>query len=227
MSVLEQVTQMRRENRSDEEIISALRNQGISPRDINDALNHAQIKNAVSDIMGEEMQAPSPQEEGQYPEQEAEYPQNAQQGQYAPEQVYTPAPQQAYYPQENYPGYEQGYPQQTNTDTIVEVSSQVFEEKISEISKKVDSTEEFKTLTQARLEHMNERLKRIEAIIDKLQSAILEKIGNYGSSIESIKKEMSMMQDSFSKTLGPMAEIADRKAHSSAEHEEKSPRKKK
>lgn len=213
---------MRRENKSDEEIISALRNQGVSPKDINDALNHAQIKSAVSDIMGENMQAPSPNGEEQYENQDyGSYPQNAPQN-----QVYTPQPQQAYYPPQDYQqqGYEQQeyYPQQNNTDTIVEVSSQVFEEKISEIVKKVDSNEEFKAITKARLDHMDERLKRVEAIIDKLQSAILEKIGSYGSNIESIKKEMSMMQDSFGKALGSVVDLAERKSRSSEEHEEKS-----
>ncbi|MDD5700270.1 MAG: hypothetical protein PHH00_03740 [Candidatus Nanoarchaeia archaeon] len=204
MGVLEQVTQMRRENPriSDEEIISALKNQGATPKEINDALNHAQIKRAVSDIMGDDMEAPSP---GGYAEQDNdEYAreQEPQQG-YAQEQVYTPQPSS--YPQQEYQqNYGQDYsPQQTGTDTIVEIASQVFEEKISEISKKVDSFEEFKVLTSAKLEHLNERLKRVEMIIDKLQSAILEKIGDYGSNIESIKKEMSMMQDSFSKVIAP------------------------
>ena len=212
MGILEQVTQMRRENRSDEEIISALKNQGASPREINDALNHAQIKNAVSDIMGDDMQAPSP---GAYAEQDYNQSQEAPQQEYSQEQVYTPQPSQSYPPQD----YQQGngqdyYAPQTNTDTIVEIASQVFEEKISDISKKADSSEEFKTLTKARLEHMDERLKRIEMIIDKLQSAILEKIGAYGSNIESIKKEMSMMQDSFSKVVGQKIE---RKSHEASE----------
>jgi DNA-binding transcriptional MerR regulator len=222
MGALEQVTQMRRENKSDEEIISALRNQGVSPREINDALNHAQIKSAVSDIMGEDMQAPSPNGEEQYSDQNYDsYPQQP-----AQNQVYTPQPQQAYYPPQDYQqqgyGQQDYYPQQNNTDTIVDVASQVFEEKISEVSKKVDSNEEFKTLTKAKLEHMDERLKRMEAIIDRLQSAILEKIGAYGSNIESIKKEMSMMQDSFGKALGSVVDMAEKKSRSSEEHEERS-----
>ncbi|HTZ41964.1 MAG TPA: hypothetical protein VMC07_02025 [Candidatus Omnitrophota bacterium] len=224
MGTLDQVMQMRRENHSDEEIISALRSQGVSPREINDALNHAQIKNAVSDIMGDgnEMQAPSPQgmEEqnyNEYPQQEQQYPQ---------EQVYTPQQTQAY-PQQGYPGY-QGYGQDyyaqpTNTDTIVEISSQVFDEKISDAVKKIDSFDEFKILTQAKIENMNERLKRIEEIIDKLQSAVLEKIGAYGSNIEGIRKEMSMMQDSFSKVVGQKIEKTERKEES----EDKSQKKRK
>lgn len=223
MGALDQVTQMRRENKSDEEIISALRNQGISPREINDALNHAQIKSAVSDIMGEDMQAPSPQG---YEQNFNEYPQETQQQTYPQEQVYTPQPQS--YPQQSY-GQEQGYGQeyyapQTNSDTMVEIASQVFEEKISGVSKKVDSFEEFRTLTNAKLDSLNERLKRIEVIIDKLQSAILERIGAYGSNIESIKKEMSMMQDSFSKVAGIKME---RKHEGSEEEKSEKSRKRK
>jgi hypothetical protein len=213
MGVLDQVIQMRQRNMSDQDIISELRKQNISPRDINEALNHAQIKNAVSDIRGnEDMEVPTPQgEEQQYGD---AYDQQA-----APDQgygydqgqqpVYTPQPQQqAYYPQQqDYGNYYPPPPQTTtNTDTIVEVSEQVFDEKISDIAKRVDSIDEFKILTQARVEHLNERLKRIEDVIDKLQSAILEKIGSYGSNLESIKKEMSMMQDSFSKTISPRSQ---------------------
>lgn len=208
MGTLDQVTQMRQKNMSDQEIISELRKQNISPREINDALNHAQIKNAVSDVRGDD-EAPVPQDQQQ---QYGDYDQQAQdQGGYDQGQVYTPQPQQqAYYPQQQQGyqdyGQQQGYypPQQTatNTDTIVEVSEQVFDEKISGISKKVDSIDEFKVLTQARMEHLNERLKRIETIIDRLQASILEKVGSYGSNLDSIKKEMSMMQDTFSKTMG-------------------------
>ncbi len=209
-SALDQVMQMRQRNPniSDQEIISELRKQ-FSPREINEALNHAQIKSAVSDIKGDEnMEAPVPGAGGQYGNEYGQYEQQGQEqyaeGQYGNEQVYTPQPQQpAYYPQQGYEGYGNYYNQQAvSTDTIVEVSEQVFEEKISDIAKKVDSVDEFKSLTQAKLEHLNERLKRIEAIIDKIQSSILEKVGSYGSNLESIKKEMSMMQDSFGKIVG-------------------------
>ena len=59
---------------------------------------------------------------------------------------------------------------------------------------------EFKALAESRIENISERLNRIENTIDKLQSAILSKIGSYGTNLESIKKEMSMMQNTFKKT---------------------------
>lgn len=234
MGALEQVTQMRREGRSDEEIISALKKQGTSPKDINEALNHAQIKNAVSDVQGsyDDTQAPYPQnEQPQYPNEGYNQQQNYQDyGNYPQQdqsynqtQVYTPQPQgQGYDQQQNYyQGYDSN--QTINTDTIVEVAEQVFDEKISDISKKIDSNEEFKTLTQSRLDQLNDRLKRIEIVIDKLQAAILDKIGSYGENLDSIKKEMSMMQDSFSKTLNPLLDLSQHKSSRPSPEQEQHP----
>ena len=67
--------------------------------------------------------------------------------------------------------------------------------------------------TETKIENISLRVKRIESISDKLQTAILEKIGSYGSNLESIKKEMSMMQDSFGKMINPLAERAEEKHH--------------
>ena len=67
------------------------------------------------------------------------------------------------------------------------------------------------TLTQTKIDNIADRLKRIEATIDKLQMTILEKIGSYGNNLESIKKEMAMMQDSFGKVVNQA--VRGHKAH--------------
>ncbi len=247
MGVLEQVTQLKKEGRSDEQIISDLRKQGISPREISDALNHSHIKSAVGDVQGNDnpygTAAPAPSPTGN---QEQQYSQEAGQDQssygqqnyqdygqgqdynnYAPQdysqnqQYAAPAGGQEYYPQQDYSqgNYSSGYDQygggpQTSSDTVVEVSEQVFDEKISETAKRVDSLEEFKTLTQTKLNSVNEKVKRMEAIIDKLQMAILEKVSSYGKNLDSIKKEMSMMQDTFTKSLDPLIGKASSKPSS-------------
>ena len=94
---------------------------------------------------------------------------------------------------------------------MIEVSEQVFSEKIREIQKKVEGMNEFKTLAQTKIEDIANRLKRIETTIDKLQIAILEKIGSYGKNLDGIKKEMSMMQDSFGKVVNQA--VSAHKAH--------------
>jgi len=212
MGVLDTVVQMKRQGYPDDEIISQLRQQGLSPKEINDALNQSQIKSAVSRMdegvptQGSDVYQPQ-EETGQ-----EMYPayQQAQGG------------QQEYYPQEDF--YSQG--QQgtaVDTDTIVEISEQVFAEKTKKMQKSMDELNEFKTLTQSRVENALDRIKKIEAIIDKLQISILEKIGSYGSNIEGIRKEMSMMQDSFGKMVGKVAEKAEKKEeHHEKEHKAKS-----
>ena len=37
--------------------------------------------------------------------------------------------------------------------------------------------------------------------MDKLQLAILDKVGSYGKNLDIVKKEMQMMQDSFGKVM--------------------------
>ncbi len=191
MALLDQITQMRNQGYTDEQIVGGLQQQGISPQEITDALSQSQIKNAVA---------------GEYAPQEA-YAQPA--GGYD-QQAY--APQDAYTGQQ---GYDQGgygaYPQQggASTDTTIEVAEQVFSEKIKKTEKQIREFSEFKTLTQTKIDNFDERLKRIEKTIDTLQIKILEKIGSYGEDIAGTKKEMQMMRDSFGKIINPLAEKAE------------------
>ena len=217
-NLLEQVINMKNNGFSEEQIISELKNYGIPPKEISNVINQAQIKNVITNPSKlnnpDNAYAPeqqTPQETGQnYSEssfqetpQQLQEPyfqeqQPAQQEQYIPTPNYSYDSQQEnnpenYYQQQNY-GYEQN-----QTNSMIEVAEQVFLEKIREIEKKIREIEEFKAITKTILEQNIERLKKIEKTIDKLQIAILEKVGSYGQNIESIKKEMSMMQDSFRK----------------------------
>jgi len=202
MGTIDDVMALKRQGFSDQDIVNELSQQGISPREINDALKHAQIKNAVADndynqgegmepsiMQGEEMMAaPAPQDMG---------------AEYVPQQE-----QQYYQAGGEGGGYEQyaPAPAAVDTDTIMEISDQIFSDKIKKFQKVLDATSEAAIVLQSKFENISERLKKIEATIDKLQIAILEKVGSYGQNLESIKKEMSMMSDSFSKMVSPSRE---------------------
>ncbi|MEK6884049.1 MAG: hypothetical protein AABY22_30750, partial [Nanoarchaeota archaeon] len=132
------------------------------------------------------------QEQGQYPQEQA------QEGYYQPQT-------QEYYPQQ---GQDYGYNQESyepssglDSETITEISEQVVLEKTKDMKSQIESMSEFKSLAKAKLDHMEERIHRIEQMMDKLQLSILEKVGSYLSNVEHVKKEMSMMQDSFSKVI--------------------------
>jgi DNA-binding transcriptional MerR regulator len=199
MAVLDQIMQLKNQGMSDSQIINNLRQQGISPNEINNAISQAEIKNAVAG----DYQEPMAQEiNEEYPPQENYEPQvdyNNQQN-YPPQEEYYP--QEGYEGQENYAGQNAGF----DSSTIIEIAEQVFSEKIKKIEKKVEELNEFKTLNKAKIENIDERLKKIESVIDKLQIAILEKVGSYGQNLGEIKKEMNMMQDSFGKMVNNIAD---------------------
>ena len=202
MGVLEDIGQMKEQGISNDEIAKKLQDQGVSPKAINEAFDQSDIKNAVSNE--------HPQEEfGGYQNQPP------QPGSYAPKsqeisesETYAPQPPQQrqeqyqdYAPQEEY-----DYPTQgVDTSTVIEISEQVFFEKIQKIQKQVEEISGFKAVTEAKIDNLSERIQKIESIIDKLQISILEKVGSYGENLEGIKKEMSMMQNSFGKMVGKTA----------------------
>lgn len=244
MGVLEKISRMRDEGHTDEDIASQLKEKGVSPKEINDAFNQAKIKSAVSEgqdfgdfEVPQQNQSPqssqspptSPgsqdQDEGYYQESQNEYEEDPYTPQPIQEEQYSQYPSQSqgydeYSPQQNQGDY---YPQEqysygsANTDTIIEISEQVFSEKIERIRKKIEDFEEFRVLSETKLQNISERLKRIESIIDKLQISILDKIGSYGDNLSSIKKEMSMMQDSFRKiTDSPKHRTSNSERHSAS-----------
>lgn len=203
MGVLDQVTQMKSQGMADEEIANSLQQQGINAKDINDAMAQSQIKTAVTDageptepipqdfdpmqppIAGQETYTPQVQE---MPEQDY-----SQQANY-PEQDYAQADP---YQQQAYSGYDSSG---SGTDTMIQVAEQVFQEKVKNLQNQLDVLNEFRTIAQTKVENIDERLKRIETTIDKLQIAILDKVGSYGKGLERTKKELAMVQDTFRKT---------------------------
>lgn len=172
MGLLEEVSLMLNQGKDDSEIAKDLNERGYSLNEITNTINQAKIKKLVKEEKMEEETYNQPQENyGEY----QQYPQ---------QQEYN------YYPQEY---------QQQDSSSLVEIASQVFSEKAKEMNKKIDEMKDFKVLMQTKIENIDERLKRIEKIIDNLQIKIIQEVGSYGQNLNSIRKEMEMMQDSFTK----------------------------
>lgn len=131
---------------------------------------------------------------------------------YYPQQQYQYPQYQEYAPQEGYPSYPAAG-SIMDTDTMIEVSEQVFMEKNKPLQKKIDEMSEFRGLAQTKIDHISERLRKIEFIIDKLQASVLEKVGGYGHGLETVRKEIGMMQDSFGKMVNQIAEKSEKKHH--------------
>ena len=199
MGVLDQVIQLKNQGANDDQIAQMLTSQGIPPKQIYDALNQSQIKNAINKDMEEGMQ-PSITEQGVIPltQMEQGYGQT-----YPQEQTYDQSQTQNYAPQYQEMSPQAGYDPNSGGDSnlMIELAEQVFSEKIKKVQKQMDEINELKTIMQVKVDNMEQSVKRIENTLDKLQLAILDKVGSYGQNLESIKKEMNMMQETFSKTL--------------------------
>ncbi len=205
MGVLDQVTQLKNQGYGEQDIINNLQQQGISPKEITDAINQSNIKSAVSSPGGPEA-PPTPKmtteptgtEQGYYT------PQTQEMGGGYPQQQAAPA---EYYEEGAYAPASTGI----DSDTIIEITNQVFSEKIRKTEKRLEELEEIKTVVKVKVNSMDERLKRIEKMIDTLQVQILEKVGAYGRELESTKKEVSMLENTLGKAIKKRAETTHTK----------------
>lgn len=210
MAILNDIQQLQKEGNSDEQIISILQSKGISPREISEAIAQSKVKEAVVGNIPETM-APTPAA----PQPEA----------YAPSPEYAPSEAQpqadvipaaaqpeAYPPQ--YPQGAEAYPQyqqqpQLSTDIISEVADQIISEKLSPIKTQLEKILDLKSTIESKMEYLDERLKRIEKIIDRLQLSVLQKVGDYLTNVEDIKKEIVETQKSF-KSASQSAEKSEK-----------------
>jgi hypothetical protein len=155
-------------------------------------------------------QAPSPQDMSQMPAPTQELP-VGQPGQQGLPELQAPSPQDmgqgGYYPETSQGYSDQGYyapAPAMDTDTISEIADQVVSEKFSEFSKKTGDIVGFKNSIQDQVDDIDERLKRIESSIDKLQQAVVGKIGEFGESTAAIRKDVAALHDTTSKLMNPL-----------------------
>lgn len=138
----------------------------------------------------------------QYPQgqMQAPDPNDPNQQQYYDQNYYAQTPQayddQGYYPQGG--GYD--------TDTIAEIAEQVVNEKFDEFRKKTGDLSSFKNETKDTLREMEKRLDKLEDSMEKLQQAIIGKIGEFGEDAAMIRKEIGGMHDTMGKLMNPLVD---------------------
>ncbi len=193
MGLTEEVQNLRGEGKKDEEITQLLQKKGHDARDIAAALAQAKIKEAVSD---QEQATAPPLGQAMTQEVQGMEPSvmTANQPDYYSQ--FTQANPQA---QQSQPGYypEDQYASAVSTDTIAEIAEQVVGEKLSAIRNQLEKIIDFRTTIESKVEYLDERLKRIEKVLDRLQLSILQKVGDYMTNIEDIKHELMETQKSF------------------------------
>jgi len=222
MTILDQVIDMQNQGFSETQITTQLQNEGFSPNEINESLNQLKIKNAVSPpepiakaptyeiyppkgqrqqpIRQSPQQTMStiPSEQMAQEMQSFQAPESSPPQQQSQDDYYTQTPQ-AYSPQDYYA------PQNAlDTETISEIAEQVAIEKLEEFKKKTGDLVSFRNSIQNQVTDIDERLKRIESSIDKMQQAIIGKIGEFGESNAMIHQDLDNLHGTVAKLMNPL-----------------------
>jgi len=215
MALLERISNMKKEGKSGQEIIKTLSEEGISPRQINEAISQSDIKSAVS---AEENMQPSIMQTAEQTTVGMPSSYEANQDisvpaapQYAQEEGQQPVEQEQYATPEYTPGYDssqvsnQGYASPgVDIETIRDIANQIIEESMGKLKEQLSSTGKMKTEINTKIQEIDDRLKKLEDIIQQLQFSIIKKMGDYGEAVSSISKEVRATQDSFSKLINPI-----------------------
>ncbi len=228
MGNIEEITRMRQQGKSEQEIARNFQQRGLPDAEISNLISQTQIKEAVNappqpmqepqeyqteyfgmrpttEELGSMQPSMSSVPEENYQE---SFPQSMQPPSPMPEMQEEYAGQSAQYPQysqENYDynsQYNQSQEPSANSETITELIDQVVSEKLSKIRDKLEKNLDLKTTIEAKISNLDERLQRIEKIIDRLQLSILQKVGEYVVNVSDLKKELIETQKSF-KALSP------------------------
>lgn len=212
--ILDQISQMKKQGIPANQIIQNLRQQGISPKEINEALSQSEIKNEITSQENQmyDMQ-PSISAQNSFDDQTTSNQQDNYQQSYPEYHQGFSEPQTQEYINKNAENYEYNYPeyqQQGGSDieTINDISSQIVEEKIKNFKKEFSNFINFKKESENKIEEIDKRLTKIEEKFEELQMAIIRKVGDYGEEIRNLSKEMKYTQDSFGKIINPLAEKA-------------------
>jgi len=172
MALVDNIREMKQKGISNEEITKSLTDQGIPPNEIQNAIEESEV------------QAASPPQTQEINE---TYTQSAE-----------PIPEAQYQPQEQYPpGPSTGY----ETDTMYEIAEQTAAEKLASIKHIISEMQDFKAISQAKIEDIEARLKKLEDSFTLLQANILGKISEYGKTMRGLTKEMQAVEKSFSKIV--------------------------
>jgi len=203
MAVLEKVMQMRKMGMPDTQIAQSLKQEGISPKEIIEAISQSKIKYAINEEPNISMNEPSIPPELPAPEIQPSQPA------FNETQEYEQYPSSSsFYPQQSYPyqEYPEYQPQQTDIATITDIAEQIIEEKNEKLREQISAFAKFKEDIAFSIENISKRLERIENSFNALQAALLGKIGEYSQNMKDITKELKTTQDSFSKIVNPLTD---------------------
>ncbi|MBT3406091.1 hypothetical protein HN419_02885 [Candidatus Woesearchaeota archaeon] len=185
-----QVMHFRSQGYSNNQIVQALQRDGFKVHEIYDALNQVDVKRGVQ---------PIPLEKG---DKMVDNP-------IPPANVPPPPPPggQQQYPDQGYAygtqyggtaAFSDPYSQDVRTE---EMAESIIDEKWQDLIANVKRIVDWKEKTEQRMIALEEKFTLMKGDFDKLHSALLEKVGEYNKTIETVGTDVKAMEKVFSKML--------------------------
>lgn len=199
-NALDDFLELEKEGKTNSEIVLELQNKGFSPQEINDAVNQSKIKKAVTSPEGMQLSIMEEPEQVQPP---VPIPSKKKK---MPFPMTAPAQAEYQYP----PAYEYGSAQQpiqsqgADIETIEEISEEIVNEKMTGLRDELENIRDFKQSVQTKIDDLDDRLRRIELNIDRLQASMIGKVQEYGQNIKDLGSEMRAVEGAFSNVLNPL-----------------------
>ncbi|RMD66353.1 hypothetical protein D6817_04255 [Candidatus Pacearchaeota archaeon] len=109
--------------------------------------------------------------------------------------------------------------QAAGADILSEVVEQVVDEKLVTLRQALDKAIDFQNVAETKLQHLEERLKRIEQVIDKLQISLIQKVGEYVSDVMHLRKEVQETHKTLASELAKVKSGRERAGKSEGEKE--------
>jgi DNA-binding transcriptional MerR regulator len=198
------IAEMRRYGYSDDQIIAYLQQQGISPKDIFDAINKLKVPaEKEKEEMPSIMEAPAPTPTPTPTPTPMPMPT-------APPAPTAPAPTATPAIIPTVPFSQEAPSVQVPTGYDVEALEAMIEGIIGEkweiLKRRIADIEELRKQIEAKILSIEERLKRVELNLDKIYLAILKRQDEQVKEIKAVGKEIDMLEEAFSKILKPLSE---------------------
>lgn len=175
-----QVTMMRQQGNTDDQIVQNLQSQGYNSSQVFDAINQVNISGQIPQGMPEQIQQPPGMEQMPPP---------------GPPPIQEPEPTQT--PEE---------PPEAPNERIEELTEAIIDEKWKEFKEDVNKIIEWKDKSESRITKLEQQIADFKTSLDNLQKSLLSKINQYDQNITDVGTEMKAMEKVFQKILPTLTE---------------------
>ncbi|MEM4703148.1 MAG: hypothetical protein QXP53_01550 [Candidatus Pacearchaeota archaeon] len=203
---VDKVIRFAREGYTDAQIIKKLREQGYTPKQINDAFNQAKVKlelNKEPEVPKPSYETPSIEEQEINEEKGEMEPSIISEGESYETTYGAPVPQTEETARGEYYPYQYPYAR-TSASEVEELVSEIVEEKWQEFRKRTAGLQDLKVETERALRDFEKKLTRFEATIKRLIERVQEKFLEHGHEIKMLRAEVYALKETLNKIMKPL-----------------------